>query len=202
MFKARVIIGLLLIVSISLCVAEPQKQSKAIGLRLGTSSGTGYSYRSLNNGSGFQFALGAMSSMNNKVKFSNTVKVDSNENEIVRKKTDGRTSVSLGLNWIQALTKAHHTRLYIMAGGSYLYARKTEYEQTYVQQKSSNTYVISGDKRKKIKNSDVWTIGVGPGLEFFTDKNLRVCIEVPTTINSKGEVIPYIPQVGLYYYFD
>ena len=201
MFKARVIIGLLLIVSISLCVAEPQKQSKAIGLRLGTSSGTGYSYRSLNNGSGFQFALGAMSSMNNKVKFSNTVKVDSNENEIVRKKTDGRISVSLGLNWIQALTKAHHTRLYIMAGGSYLYARKTEYEQTYVHE-SSDTYVISGDKRKKIKNSDVWTIGVGPGLEFFTDKNLRVCIEVPTTINSKGEVIPYIPQVGLYYYFD
>ncbi len=198
----KIILLIVSIVVLSTTISYAKEIENALGLQLGNASGNGYSYRTIKGDSGFQFVFGAMTSGDNDVKFSDTVYGSGQELYVTKK--GRKTSASFGVSYLKVLGQTASSRFYLIGGGSYLVSRRTEFIQTYTPQSSGSTYGYyekTGPVTKNHKNRDHWTIGVGPGIELFADKTFRLVVDIPITYNSKSEVIPYIPQVGLYYYF-
>lgn len=202
MSKSKFILIIILIIIASALNAKDIAATRALGFHLGTASGNGYAYRLFKGDNGFQLVFGAMTIGDDDVKFSDTIyRYEGLETESVTKK-GRRTGASVGLSYINVLVETLHSRFYVTAGASYLYSRRTDFTQEYIESTgSSSSYVKSGVPTESKKNSDRWTLGVGPGMELYIDRNLRVSLELPITINSKSEVVPYIPQVGIYFYF-
>ncbi len=208
MKTTKYLILLLVILSTAMLFAEDiedHELKKALGLHFGTASGNGYSYRLMfgdKSEHSLQFVFGAMTTGDNDVDFDERVYIYDTSAENEKTLKGRKTSSSIGITYMNTLVKTGYTRFYFLWGGSYLYSRRNEFTQKYLKDGSSYYYNASGDPVKVKKNKDRWTLGVGPGFELFADKNLRVSLEIPITINNKSEVVPYIPQIGVYYYFD
>ena len=193
---------LLVFVCISSLSAEESNNTRGLGMHFGTVSGNGYSYRVFNNDLGFQLTFGAYQYGNNTPKFSDTVYSYDGTSSISITKKGKKTLGSFGVNALSVLTKTDVNRFYLQFGFSYLVDRTDKYTQDYSSVPNKSTYyILDGEKTHTVKNSDEWTIGIGPGLEIGGNNNLRMAIELPITYNQSQELIMYIPQIGLYYYF-
>lgn len=182
--------------------------SRAIGLQFGTSSGSGYSYRWIGEDHGLQFTLGAITYGSNDVKFPNYLydeDVESPGAETTLYHRKGRKSaMSVGLNYINILDSSRSSRFYLAIGGAYTIKRDKDIVRSY-NRINNNYYEYQLDTTvpavKTTLNRDKWTVGGGPGFELTLDKHFRFTFDLPFTYNSDEEMIMYIPQVGLYYYF-
>ena len=181
---------------------------RAIGVQFGTSSGSGYSYRWIGENHGLQFTLGAITYGSNKVKFPVFLydeDVQSPGAESTLYSLKGRkSSMSVGLNYINILEGNRSSRFYLSMGGAYTIKRDKEFTRSY-NRINNNYYEYELNavvpEIKSTKNDDKWTVGGGPGFELTLDKHFRFTIDLPLTYNSEEDIIMYIPQVGLYYYF-
>lgn len=188
-------------------VARDSSQ-RAIGVQFGTSSGSGYSYRWIGENHGLQFTLGAITYGSNNVKFPTYLydeDVESPGAESTLYKLKGRkSSMSVGLNYINILESNRSSRFYVSMGGAYTLRRDKEITRSY--NRINNNYyeyelnTVVPEIKTTLKN-DKWTVGGGPGFELTLDKHFRFTIDLPLTYNSEEDIIMYIPQVGLYYYF-
>lgn len=89
---------------------------------------------------------------------------------------------NLGANLIGVIDNFKSGRFYVMAGGMIgSSSDENEYGEDV-----TNSY---------------WCFGVGPGVELELFKNIRFAVELPFTYNNDNELIMYIPQGGIYYYF-
>ncbi|PKN80191.1 MAG: hypothetical protein CVU48_02800 [Candidatus Cloacimonetes bacterium HGW-Cloacimonetes-1] len=192
---------ILVLVCSSTLAAEDSNEARGLGMHFGTVSGNGYSYRVFQNDLGFQLTFGAYQYGNNTPSFLDTYYSSNGGTTQTVVKNGKKTLGSFGVNALSVLTKTEVSRFYLQFGFSYLVDRTDKYTQVYANTPNKGTYFKQGDKIHTVKNDDEWTIGIGPGLEMSGNNNLRLAIELPITYNQSKELIMYIPQIGLYYYF-
>ena len=180
---------------------------KGVGAQFGTASGNGYSYRWIGETHGIQFTLGAITYGSNDVKFPYYLydeDIDNPGAHATYTRTGRKNSMSAGLNYIHVLDTSRHSRFYLTIGGSVLLSNEKQFTRTYDATNTGYTSYeldtsvpMTSEKVKKTK----WTAGAGPGFEVILDRHFRFSIDLPFTYNSDEEMVMYIPQVGLYYYF-
>lgn len=202
----KILVIAIMVSMIGFCFAESDA-SKGIGVQFGTSSGSGYSYRWMGENHGFQFTIGAISYGTNDLKFPSWVYDDD-----IEMTSDGpaysrkgiKTSMSAGLNYIHVIDKSRSSTFYIVAGGSIGLHNQKMYRRYYDQSSpgsSSYTLDLSIPAESYRDKETRWTLGAGPGFELALDKHFKFSIDLPFTVNSDEEMVMYVPQVGLYYYF-
>ncbi len=97
------------------------------------------------------------------------------------------SAINFAVNGMGILDEFRYGRIYIMAGGMVKYYHHDKYEDPYYPEEEIN--------------ENRWCVGVGPGLEWILSKQFRLALEIPITYNWKNDIIMYIPQGGIYYYF-
>lgn len=200
---------LLILIMALLCTGllAQYRGSRSLGIQFGTSSGSGYVMRWIGETHGLQATLGASTSGDNDVKFPENLweeDVETAAQSVNYERKGRKTSLTAGLNYIYILDESAKTRFFIALGGSYKIAREKIFARrynritsTYYEYELDYTVPMSEEIHKK----DVWTVGAGPGFEFVLDRHFRFTIDLPITYNSDEEIVMYIPQVGLHYYF-
>ncbi|HOH47041.1 MAG TPA: hypothetical protein PLX59_04315 [Candidatus Cloacimonadota bacterium] len=200
---------LLILIMALLCTGllAQYRGSRSLGIQFGTSSGSGYVLRWIGETHGLQATLGASTSGDNDVKFPENLweeDVETAAQSVNYERKGRKTSLTAGLNYIHILDESAKTRFFIALGGSYKIAREKIFARrynritsTYYEYELDYTVPMSEEIHKK----DVWTVGAGPGFEFVLDRHFRFTIDLPITYNSDEEIVMYIPQVGLHYYF-
>ena len=203
--RIKYIIFIMVIIGLSVSLwAQDINNKNALGFHFGSSTGSGYAMRWMGEKYGLQATLGGYTRGDNDVFFSNTEYVNSDES-IIRIKEDGRdTSVIGGCNLIYILDYYKRGRFYLMGGGSYKFFYQTVYTMDYqLTQSTYNDYytVIPGTRKRDHEIQHRWTVGLGPGFDFSFAKKFCVAFELPITYNWKHDLISYVPQIGVYYYF-
>ena len=168
------LILILIMISISILFAEELKHS--IGMSAGYISGSGISYRQMNERFGYQIAGGAYYSYE-----------PEDEEDVVE---DVYTIEYLGMNisgtGYYILKNWHTSRFYLLAG--------TTIFDVYDKAKME-----SGDYEYE---DDIFiNVGIGIGLEFPLTKYLHLSVEWPWYYDGKLEFLKFIPQAGVHYYF-
>lgn len=205
MNRFRITLLLAMLVFGSLLMAET---SRALGLHFGTVSANGFSYRQFSGKQGFQATIGAISLGSDDVYFYSPMYDNYGGASQVTFTEDGhRANVNFGLNYLYALGDNPTGRFYLLGGASYLLSRIKQFEQDYELQSnvgSEDYYTILNNhpQRTKWKNEGSYYLGAGLGFELNLGRNFRWAIEMPLTLNQDGDIMMYIPQTGLYYYFD
>lgn len=205
------LVALLILFAVTLS-AKKYNEARSIGIHFGTSSGSGYAMRWMGEQLGYQLTLGAHTGGSNKVVFrDHYTDYDANYTPDVtghiRRKLTGRSiKATIGLNSIYVLDHFNKGRLYLIGGGALTTGRKkvysARYKLTYAGPNSSSyDRVVDEPIRSEMVNIYDWIVGVGPGVEMSLTRHFRVAFEVPITYNHKGELVMYIPQIGIYYYF-
>ena len=209
-----------LIVSSTIVFAQNTKLSRGLGLSAGMISGTGFSYRQINEKNGFQISFGIMVFSDedddiNDYYFSDGYASVYNSSYWIPDTSDVKTEYeysyglsgdwgNLGLTYFIPLHRAKKSLFYTMAGISTYYSSDVKYSRDY-------KYVILSDSTysyepitdiQKTKTSDHGIFfGVGIGIEYQFTENIRMSADLPLTFSSKGDIIMTIPQIGIYYYF-
>ncbi len=182
--------------------------SRGLGLHFGTVSANGFSYRQFTGKHGFQTTLGAISLGSNDTYFYTPQYGGyGGAPQITLTEEGRRTNVNFGLNYLYALANNPSGRFYVLGGASYLLSRVKQFEQDYGLQSNdgyNDVYVLLGNhpERTKWENKSYYYIGAGIGFELNLGRNFRWAIEMPLSVDQDGDVMMYIPQTGLYYYFD
>jgi len=153
------------------------KYDTAMGLHFGNSTGNGYSLRQWNNAFSYQLTFGAYTTDNGDPNFSNYTSYP---------RTHGRRTISMGMNYIAPLLETSGHNFYFLIGGAYTYRDIRRYTSA-----DQGTW----------KRSDKWTLGIGPGFEFAFSERFHMSVEVPITLNNKGDITMTVPAGGIYYYF-
>ena len=200
------IVAILAILMIStMLMAET---SRGLGLHFGTVSANGFSYRQFSGKHGFQATIGAITLGSDDVYFYNSTYGNYGGASQITLIEDGhRANVNIGLNYLYALADNPSGRFYLLGGASYLLSRIKQFEQDYSFQSNSGyddnyTILNSHPQRTKWTNKGTYYIGAGLGFELNLGRNFRWAIEMPVSLNQDGDIMMYIPQTGLYYYFD
>lgn len=198
MIKKSFLLGILLFTSIA-WAQEGIHLSKAIGFGGGLISGSGFSYRKIDEKGGYQINGGLVGWNQNEqlpsesdLWYSNYVVTEYAWNMYV--------NGNVGINFYKTLRKAEKSTLYLLWGSAiYLDAeqelsRKHQYGQYISDEKTS------WDTNLKVN------AGAGFGFEYHITENIHLALEWPLTLsfsgNSEFNIIMYIPQGGIHYYFE
>jgi hypothetical protein len=183
----------------------------ALGFFGGQISGSGFSYRQMRAGAGFQITFGLLSSKGDKdiePPMAYTFEAPSQppdlsmKNAFVRSGRDFRWNV--GVNVYKTLHRSARTCFYCLTGAAVYGSRRPETVQDYgTAWISGNTYSYGplGSPRKRVESERTANAGLGLGIEWAATENLRFSLEWPLTVSSDGDVTMIIPQGGLQYYF-
>lgn len=206
--KYILILIILTAVSIS-CGAEEYNKSTAMGFHFGSLSGSGYAMRWMGEKMGLQATLGGYTYENNEDEYPRPYYledvVNMAEQTYTERYDDRESAVNFGLNYIHVLDKFSSGRFYVTIGGSYKYFYETYHTVDYALDSTYTDWYyyteVPGSRKKHVDDEHRWTVGAGPGVEFWLGKKFSLAMELPITFNWKKEVVMYMPQVGVYYYF-
>lgn len=174
----RIILSLIALVAINALFAFKGYDS-AMGLHFGTSTGNGYSIRKWNGSNGFQAVFSAYAYGSKKA----PRYFDGKEYK------DGRRQAGeLSFNYLWDLRRTNDYHFYIMSGGSY----KLQKVKRFYRDEDRDPEWIRDDK---------WAVGAGPGFEWKLAERFHMSLELPITFNESDDIVPYIPALGIYYYF-
>ena len=199
---------ILLLMPCSLFAKEPVR---GLGFAAGQISGLGISYRMMGEKYGFQATFGGLSQKQD----------DEYQYDEIRKPYEPEywqpstapftfqerlreTDVNLGLMVMKVLHSAKWSTFYAFTGASIFYQVETfnEYHYQYeLYDDNSYSQMKTGGPTKKSSSSSTIYGGAGIGIEIKFTQNIRLAVEWPLTLSSKGDFIMYIPQTGLHYFF-
>jgi len=201
--KYRCTLLFLLLLAAGALSAEADNTRMGIGLHFGTVSGNGYSMRWMGEDLGLQLTLGALTSGSNNVRFSNYYYPDDDEagSPISVEKKGRDRSLTGAINLIIMLDHFKRGRLYLAGGCSYTNYKKRVFTMDYIESSYNNYVLVEGSRREEDVLEHRWTAGLGPGVELGISSHFRIAFEVPITYNYKDDIVMYVPQVGLYYFF-
>lgn len=212
--KKTTILSLLILMA---CIASLSAGGapSSIGLHFGTSAGNGYAMRWMGDKIGWQTTLGLYTWGLDDPSFADQTseRYESNEtppNQIIMQDKGRKTFGSIAFNSLIMLDKFNDGKFYLIAGGNYEYIRRNilnaKYNLDHVENAGYANYayynLVPDSEFKSSKQTHRWTVGVGPGVELNATRHLHFAIELPLTINQKGDIVMYIPQAGIYYYFN
>ena len=172
-----------------------------MGFQFGTLSGNGFAYRNYWEKSGLQIVFGGLTTgskdINNEI-YGNY----GGAPEITITENGRKTTIITSLNYLHTLADNKTGRFYVFGGSSLKYSRIRQYEVDY-QRSSYNYYVriLDHPERNKWDNKYAYNLGFGLGFDFNLGQNFHWVLELPLTVNEDSEIVMYIPQTGLYYFF-
>jgi hypothetical protein len=174
--------------------------TQALGLQVGIVSGYGIGYRyfftegSMKN-FGIQGVLGGYSSGNNDTSF-RPQDAELHGTDLIDSDPGKKYYLNIGLSGIYILKKTSLFNFYLAGGMDWVYETKKTYYQEY---DAADAEI--GDPYAKTKTKNLLSMGVGPGAELKLGRYFKISVDLPITYTGSHELIMYIPQVGVYYYF-
>ena len=198
-----------IILIFSFALSADENLRHGLGFTGGMISGSGFSYRQMNENYGFQFAFGAL--MNNSSDceycFQESYESDwiSVEDDFYTEYSYGNTlNLNLGINFYKPLHKGKKSKLYLLAGtAGYLFSEDVT-EQDYEYNDTDSLWVQSGQERIDINTEFTFNIGTGFGIDYNLSNNIKLNFEWPLVFSFQDgdmNILMYIPQAGIHYYF-
>lgn len=173
---------LILLIMLICCITflSADELGKSFGMSVGYISGSGFSYRVMNEKSGCQIAGGMFYSRHKEEYY------DSDDN-YYKINNDLNISATFYYNLINKET----SRFYLLAGST-LFRRYKKFEK-----------LDFHDYNHKIAETENYylNIGLGIGLEFPLTNHFHFSIDWPWYYDNKANFLKFIPQAGLHYYF-
>jgi hypothetical protein len=204
----KLLIGFIIFFQLTILFAEEKPLRHGLGFAVGMLSGSGFSYRQINQKYGFQVTFGLLSYNNSSSDFSESYRTSGFGPDMDRTFTEekyGReTNGNIGLMIYRILNRSNRSLFYGMIGlGNYFsdqVINKREYKYNYIE---SNTYLYEpvGPITKDHKRDLTTNIGLGFGLEWSWTNNIHMIIEWPLIVTNDLDIYMYIPQAGIHYYF-
>lgn len=204
----KFVIGFIVFFQLTILFADEKPLRHGLGFAAGMLSGSGFSYRQINQKYGFQVAFGLISFRNESSDFSESYqtfgmgpKMDQTYTE---EKYGRETNGNIGLMLYRILNRSNRSLFYGMIGvGSYFSDQviyKREYKYTYIE---SDRYLYEpvSPMRKDHKRDLTTNFGLGFGLEWSWTNNIHMTIEWPLTVTNDLDIFMYVPQAGIHYYF-
>jgi hypothetical protein len=183
-----------------------------LGIFGGMISGSGFSYRRMDDRFGCQFTFGILSSKGGNIDFtpSVTLPYDARYGKptpsvlYTETRTGRSISGNAGINFYKPLHRTTKFCFYLLAGASCYFSTEKRYEQDYGYSNVADSSYTSGpvgERRSKRKTDATVFGGGGIGFEWKFSENLRFSLEWPILLSSDGDLIMYIPQGGMHYFF-
>jgi len=104
-----------------------------------------------------------------------------------------KLEANLGVSLLKTLKEKNNKKFYALLGYGLYHKERKLWESDY----PSMNYATA--VRYEVSNRHYW--GTGVGLEVLLLENLLWVVEIPITFQSNGEIMMYIPQVGIFYHF-
>ncbi len=166
---------ILITMIITLSVLSAEELTHSIGMSAGYISGSGISYRQMNEKFGYQIAAGAYYSY---------------EPEDEEEESDSEKYLGWNISgtYYYILKNWQTSRFYLLAGTTIFDVYDTtQNEFGDYEEDEDETYI---------------NVGIGIGLEFPLTKYLHLSVEWPWYYDGKLEFLKFIPQAGVHYYFN
>ena len=202
-------ISLLLLVS-SFAFSQFSDLTQGLGFAAGMPSGTGFSYRQMNENHGFQITLGALAYGSDDEDYLEEdpyyYEMEQKSDEIYTRQTGESNNIwgNIGLTYYKPLHRAEKSLFYGFAGISVYYTSEEYMAQDYIYiQEIDSTFtreLVGSEKEVHETNLNEF-VGVGLGLSYNITKNIRLSLELPFTVSNDGDIWMIVPQGGLHYYF-
>jgi len=203
-----------LILVSSLIFAQDAALTKGLGFAGGMPSGSGFSYRQMNDDYGFQITGGLMA-FNNDDDDNYYSFVDHplhgdwlpNTKDIFTQElyTGSEFWGNLGISYYKPLHIAKKATFYgLFAASTYLESNKKmtrDFKYSISADSTKYSYQPIGPSKEKRVNDFTGFIGAGLGIGYKLSNNVRIHLEMPITFASNGNIYMYIPQGGIHYYF-
>jgi len=207
----KVIIPIFL--TISFAFSQNSDLTHGLGFAAGMPSGTGFSYRQMNENYGFQITMGALAIGYNDEPTLPEEQIDQvyggwnpNTNDIYTETSWDNDYFwgNIGLTYFKLLHRAEKSLFYGFVGVSAYYTTEKYVERDYKYfQETDSTYSykpIGDAKNLRETNLDTF-VGIGLGITYNITNNIRFSLELPFTVSNEGHIWMIIPQGGLHYYF-
>lgn len=207
--KKTILIITLLIMAFVIS-AEDKDYELGLGFGGGMISGSGFSFRKLNDNGGYQINFGAiMQNYDDDCEdcFDNELHGDyyGDIGEIYTDRDyDSFGNLNLGGNLYKTLHKGSRTKLYLLGGGAVYMSFEKNYEQDYEWNSIDEVWEKIGEMQTENKKEFVYNFGGGFGFDYEVTDNISVNLEWPLTLSFSGEdlnIFMYVPQAGIHYYF-
>lgn len=201
---------LIILVFLTVLPLSAQELVHGLGFAAGQLSGIGFSYRYLPKDYGFQVSFGVLSLKDNNEgpqEYTGTYSPGTwlpGTDQYPYSYQSRSIHANIGLMLIKVLHEAKRSRFYVMAGFSYFH-RAEIYKETYYGYRliddTTFKYGPVGNERERTERENTSYGGIGIGMEFRITDNIRVALEWPLVYSNKGDLVMYIPQAGLHYFF-
>ena len=201
----------LLLIS-SFAFAQYSDLTQGLGFAAGMPSGTGFSYRQMNENYGFQITAGALAfgDDDDGLPEERVVQVydgwTPNTDEIITETSWDNDYFwgNIGLTYFKPLHRAERSLFYGFAGVSAYYTTEKYVERDYKyfqETDATYTYKPIGDE-KELRETDLdMFVGIGVGITYNITDNIRFSLELPFTVSDQGHIWMIVPQGGLHYFF-
>lgn len=210
--KKLIIVSIILIGS---TFPQSSEFTQGLGFAGGMPSGSGFSYRQMNENYGFQVTFGIMVFQEDdfedyytegyKGSYAlNDWTPDTNQIFTDESYRDTRKWGNIGITYYKPLHRSNKSLFYGFAGISTYYTSQTYQTRDYkytLTSDSTFSYDPINDAKEVKDNKFTFFAGVGLGIEYSITDNIRIHLEMPITIVDNGNIFMYIPQGGIHYYF-
>ena len=194
----------LLLIS-SFAFSQYSDLTQGLGFAAGMPSGSGFSYRQMNENHGFQITLGALAYGDDDEDY---LEEDSYyyEDDKNTMRTEGYNNIwgNIGLTYYKPLHRAEKSLFYGFTGVSVYYTSEEYMAQDYIDIKEiDSTFtreLVGSEKEVHETNLDMF-VGIGVGLTYNITNNIRFSLELPFTVSNNGDIWMIVPQGGLHYFF-
>ena len=203
----------LLLIS-SFAFSQYSDLTQGLGFAAGMPSGSGFSYRQMNENYGFQITAGALAFGNDDEYDLPEERIESvydgwkpNTNDIITERSwesNDHFWGNIGLTYFKPFHRAEKSLFYGFAAVSAYYTTEKYLEGDYKYfQATDSTYIykpISEEIELRETDLDMF-VGIGVGLTYNITDNIRVSLELPFTVSDQGHIWMIVPQGGIHYYF-
>lgn len=208
-------ICIILLLLLSNNYAQTTDFSKGIGLGAGMISGTGFSYRHLNDKNGFQITFGIMKfgedEQYDDLYFSEGYTSayyswipDTSGTHTEYEYGYGGSWGNVGLTYFKILNEGKRSKFYWFTGASMYYSSGSDYKREYkytILSDSTYSYAPVGDIEELYPADITYFIGAGIGLEYEVTQNIRLSAELPLSFSNRGMITMFIPQLAIHYFY-
>lgn len=197
---------LIIILTFSFALSAEENLRHGLGFTGGMISGSGFSYRQMNENYGFQFALGAITlGDGDDIEFDeigfweeDTLSTYSIEEEGTFYYTN------FGASYYKFLHKGEKSIFYFLVGtAAYINFGSVE-EQIYGYNQDTQLWEALGEPTEETEVTIRTNFGIGIGIDYMLTENIHLNLDWPfvySRCDDDFDLIMYIPQAGIHYYF-
>ena len=197
---------LIIILTFALVLSAEEDLRHGLGFTGGMISGSGFSYRQMNEIYGFQFALGAITLGDND-------EPDFAENGFCGEDTLGTYTMedegvfyytNFGASYYKFLHKGEKSLFYFLVGTAAYINFGTVEEQVYKYNADTEMCEPFGEPTEEKEVTTRINFGIGIGIDYKLTDNIHFNLDWPFVYSRCGDdfdLIMYIPQAGIHYYF-